>query len=245
MSRAGLLRAIESTRHERDPADPHARGDPPHPRRQADRSRRAPADACSVARRRLAPRRPRRSDTACTGGRTPAAHHRRRSRDGRGVELRAGAARDGGRPLARRWHRARPRCRRCRRRCVASSTRSTRVAWRRAGRAGAGLDGTRPSRCRTARNSCAGSFSQRGRKPRLQALRPQQLSRRGGAAGRHAARLHPVARRLRRRHADERARRGAWLPGRLSGPDAGRQRRRSAGTGSAPATSSATRASPR
>jgi hypothetical protein len=41
------------------------------------------------------------------------------------------------------------------------------------------------------------------RKPRLQALHPQRLSRAGAPPDHHAARLHPVARRLRRRHAHE------------------------------------------
>ena len=46
---------------------------------------------------------------------------------------------------------------------------------------------------------------------------PSQPHRPAAAADRDAARLHPVARRLRRRHAHERARRGARLPRRLPG----------------------------
>ena len=60
-------------------------------------------------------------------------------------------------------------------------------------------------------------LQQRGGKPRLQALHPQRLSWAGLAAGRDAARLHPVARRFRGRHAHERDCRGADLPRRLPG----------------------------
>ena len=84
-----------------------------------------------------------------------------------------------------------------------------------------------------------------GGQPRLQALHPRQLPRGAGAADRHAARLHPVAGRFRRRHADERSwprRSPAWWSIRARRR---RPTRRNAGTGSAPATSSATRASPR
>ena len=66
------------------------------------------------------------------------------------------------------------------------------------------------------RASPRATFSQRRRHPRLQALRPDAGRRPAVAAGRHAPRLHPVARRLRRRHADERAGRGARLLRRLS-----------------------------
>ena len=68
-----------------------------------------------------------------------------------------------------------------------------------------------------------GFLRQPGRQPRLQALCPERLSRAGGPLDRHAARLHPVARRLRRRYADERARGGENLPGRLSCPGRLRQ----------------------
>ena len=88
-------------------------------------------------------------------------------------------------------------------------------------------------------------LQQRGRQPRLQALRPEHLSRAAGAAGGDAARLHPVARRLRRRDAHERARGGSAdssSPIRGSRPP---PTRRNAGTGSTPPTSGAAAASPR
>ena len=81
----------------------------------------------------------------------------------------------------------------------------------RARRRGAGQahSGARARR-RAGRRTVSGSFLwQPGRQPRLQALRPERLSWAGGPPGRHAARLHAVAGRLRRRHADERAGRGA------------------------------------
>ena len=58
---------------------------------------------------------------------------------------------------------------------------------------------------------------QRGRQPELQAVCTELLQRRAPAAGRDAARLYPVARRLRCRDADERVRRGARFLRCLSG----------------------------
>ena len=54
----------------------------------------------------------------------------------------------------------------------------------------------------------------------IQALHPKRLHRSAAAARGDAPRLYPVARRLRRRHADERAGRGADVPCRLPGADA-------------------------
>ena len=65
--------------------------------------------------------------------------------------------------------------------------------------------------CRKKRTISDEILQQRGRKPSLQTLCAEPISRPAAAVDRHAARLHPVARRLRRRHADESARRGAQL----------------------------------
>ena len=92
---------------------------------------------------------------------------------------------------------------------------------------GFGRAGQDSGRSRARKPSCARarfvakSFGPGGY-PRLQALRPQRLPRPAGAARRHVARLHAVARRLRRRHPHEPAGRGARLPRRL--PGAGRRR---------------------
>ena len=85
---------------------------------------------------------------------------------------------------------------------------------------------------------------QRRRPPRLQALHPQRLSRPGRSSGGDAARLHPVARRFRRRHADERSGRGAGIPCRLSGATAAANASKCWNWFSPP-ISSATAASPR
>ena len=58
---------------------------------------------------------------------------------------------------------------------------------------------------------------QRGGKPSLQALHPKRLHGSACAARGDAARLHPVAGRFCRWHADERVGRGADVSGRLSG----------------------------
>ena len=105
--------------------------------------------------------------------------------------------------------------------------------------------GHRPKRCPTVRSFVTGSFSNQAGSRAYKLYVPSGLSRAAGAAGRHAAWLHPVARRFRRRHAHERG----WPRSRsASSSIRGRRRRptrRNAGTGSAPATSSATRASRR
>ena len=68
------------------------------------------------------------------------------------------------------------------------------------------------------------ALQQQGRQPKLQALRPKRLpAGTAASADRHAARLHAVARRFRRRHAHERACRGTDFLRRVSGAD--RQRR--------------------
>ena len=62
-------------------------------------------------------------------------------------------------------------------------------------------------------------IQQSGRQPALQALRAQRLPWPVCALDRHAARLHPVPRRLRGRHAHERGSRGTYLPRRLPRAD--------------------------
>ncbi len=81
--------------------------------------------------------------------------------------------------------------------------------------------GERAGRTRRVRHA---PVPQRGRRARLQGLHAGFAVGQADAADGHAARLHAVARRLRRRHADEPARRGARLHRRL--PRAGRQRQR-------------------
>ena len=58
---------------------------------------------------------------------------------------------------------------------------------------------------------------QRGRKPSLQAVHPERIHGSAGSAGGDAARLHPVAGRFCRGHADERVGRRADLSRRLPG----------------------------
>ena len=85
-----------------------------------------------------------------------------------------------------------------------------------------GAYGRSGTRRRTVRD---GHSCGRAWEPRLQAVCPERPSCRSTrAARRHAARMHSVARRFCRRHADEHAGGGADLPGRLSGPAGVRQR---------------------
>ena len=75
-------------------------------------------------------------------------------------------------------------------------------------------------------------------KPKLQAVHPEPLSGTTASFGRHASRLHPVARRFRRRHQDElHGGRTKLLCG-LSRTAQPRQTRRNAGIGFAQPTSS-------
>ena len=74
---------------------------------------------------------------------------------------------------------------------------------------------------------------------------PSGYSGAAASAGRHAARLHPVAGRFRRRHQDELHRRRTELPGGLSGATQRRQSVEMLELVSQRPTSSATKASPR
>ena len=69
----------------------------------------------------------------------------------------------------------------------------------------------------------AGSYSNQAGSRGYKLYVPSGCARADAAPDRHAAWLHPVARRLRRRHADERDRRGAHLPRCLSRADQLRQ----------------------
>ena len=115
-----------------------------------------------------------------------------------------------------------PRCRtpHGRRRDPAAAGRG--AAWARAGARQGGAahanSARSPARCRGARGGAVPRpfVPERGREPGLQAICAERVWRGGGAAGGDAARRDPDGRRLRRRHADERAGRAGRVPGRLS-----------------------------